>query len=213
MNGSMSFNYPIFLDVSRRRAVIIGGGQVATRKAQALLDAGCEDVTAVAPAFSSEMPAGVKRLGERYEARHLEGAFLVFAATDSLKVNEQVVRDAEASNILVGRADFDEEAPGNFTNPAVYRQGLLVVAVSTGGSPTLAAEVRNRLTKKLPQRFAQMAETMHAIRPAVRQRIPNPEQRRTIFRELASPAAMQVLDRYGKEALWEWLTKKYPMLK
>ncbi|HEY1684808.1 MAG TPA: bifunctional precorrin-2 dehydrogenase/sirohydrochlorin ferrochelatase [Tepidisphaeraceae bacterium] len=209
----MSFAYPIMLDLTRRRAVIVGGGTVAARKARALLDAGCGEVIAVAPAFPGELPAEVKKMIEAYDARHLEGAFLVFAATDDPSVNKRVVSDAEARGILVGRADFDESAPGNFSNPAVYRQGLLVIAISAGGSPTLAAEVRNKLTKKIPAHYATMAETMYSVRPVIRNRIPDPEQRRTIFRDLASPTALAVLDRYGKEAMWEWLTKKYPMLK
>ncbi len=209
----MSFSYPIMLDLAGRRVVIVGGGNVAARKVQGLLDGGCTDIVVVAPNIPSQFPEGVRKIGEAYQTHHLEGAFMVFAATDSPPVNEQVVRDAEARNILVGRADYDEAAPGSFSSPAVYRHGPIVIAVSAGGSPSLAGEIRNKLVKKLPTRYATMAGAMQALRPEIRARILNADQRRAIFRDLASPTALSILDRYGIEVLREWLIKKYPMLK
>jgi precorrin-2 dehydrogenase / sirohydrochlorin ferrochelatase len=209
----MSFAYPIMLDLAGRRAVIVGGGTVAAHKAQALFDGGCTDIIVVAPNFPSALPPAAQKIGEQYDSRHLDGAFLVFAATDSPEVNERVVRDAQARNLLVGRVDFDETASGNFTSPAVYRHGPIVIAVSAGGSPSLAGEVRNRLVKKLPTRYATMAGAMQSLRPEIRSRILSADQRRAIFRDLASPTALSVLDRYGIEVLREWLIKKYPMLK
>jgi precorrin-2 dehydrogenase/sirohydrochlorin ferrochelatase len=209
----MSFAYPIMLDLAGRRAVIVGGGTVAAHKAQALFDGGCTDVIMVAPNFPSALPPAAQKIGEYYDSRHLDGAFIVFAATDSSAVNEQVVRDAEARNLLVGRADFDETASGNFTSPAVYRHGPVVIAVSAGGSPSLAGEIRKRLLKNLPTRYAIMADAMQSLRPEIRARVLNADQRRAIFRDLASPTALAVLDRYGIEVLREWLIKRYPMLK
>src|SRR5437879_11657828 len=106
------------LDVTNRLVVIIGGGGVSARKAKGLLDAGATRVRVVSPTFHKDVPAAVERIAERYEARHLEGARLAFAATDSAETNDAVVADARRLGILVCRADVDEGEPGDFSTPA-----------------------------------------------------------------------------------------------
>jgi precorrin-2 dehydrogenase/sirohydrochlorin ferrochelatase len=99
----------MILDVTGRTVVIIGGGEVAARKARGLLDAGAGFVKCVAPEFSPDLPVEVERVPEQYRPTHLEGANLVFAATNLPEVNEQVVRDAHARHLLVNRADADAD--------------------------------------------------------------------------------------------------------
>src|SRR5215469_5803910 len=117
----------MMLDVSGRRVVIIGGGNVAARKAEGLLEAGAL-VRCIAPRFCDEMPAGVERITEVYEPRHLDGAMFALAVTDRAEVNEAVVRDARSRGLLVNRADTDTD--GDFITPAVHRLGSVVVTVS-----------------------------------------------------------------------------------
>ena len=117
----MPHNYPLLLDVSDRQIVIVGGGEVAVRKVQGLLDAGARRVRVVSPQFHDHMPAGVQRVNETYRREHLAGAALVFAATDEQQVNDAVVRDARATNVLVCRADGDEDNAGDFATPAMIR--------------------------------------------------------------------------------------------
>jgi precorrin-2 dehydrogenase/sirohydrochlorin ferrochelatase len=74
--------YPILLDVTRRRIVIVGGGHVGLRKAVKLVEAGAEDVTVVSPVFADGFPGSVRKVEGTYNAAQLEGASLVFAATD-----------------------------------------------------------------------------------------------------------------------------------
>src|SRR5258708_7438706 len=130
------------LDVSERLIVIIGGGSVAARKAKGLLDAGAMRVRIVAPDFCSDIPGSIERITESYDVRLLEGAGLVFAATDNPEVNAAVVRDAHRLGLLVCRADYADEDAGDFSTPAVLREDDLVVTVSASGNPTLAAAVR-----------------------------------------------------------------------
>src|SRR5688500_6322724 len=84
------FAYPLMLDVTHGLGGIVGGGAVAARKARGLLDAGASRVRCVAPEIDAQLPAPVERVTERYEPRHLDGAGLVFAATDSAEVNAAV---------------------------------------------------------------------------------------------------------------------------
>src|SRR3954466_13379237 len=138
-------SYPLMLDVTNRPVVIIGGGSVAARKARGLLEAGGTEVRMVSPSFHEGVPAAVERIVGRYEARHLTGAGLVFAATDSGETNDAVVADAQRLGILVCRADGDGEEPGNFSTPAVLRKGAITLAVSAAGAPALAARIRDEL--------------------------------------------------------------------
>jgi precorrin-2 dehydrogenase/sirohydrochlorin ferrochelatase len=197
------------MDVSSRLVVIVGGGGVAARKARGLLDAGATRVRVVSPAFSESMPLGVERVGRNYQAGDLDGASLVFAATDRPEVNQAVVRDATRLSILVNRADADEEAPGDFLTPAVLREGDLIVTVSTGGSPALAAVVRDGLRDRLEPRWVAMAAAMRELRPRIRDGGAAIEIRQAVFRDLASEEAMAVLERGGMAELWSWLERRH----
>src|SRR6478609_7363439 len=100
----MPHTYPLMLDVSDRLIVIVGGGAVAARKAAGLIECGATRIRCVSPTFEPKMPPGVERIDGRYGPHHLDGAGLVFAATDDPAVNAAVVRDARNRGILVNRA-------------------------------------------------------------------------------------------------------------
>lgn len=201
----------MILDVTGRTIVIIGGGDVAARKARGLLDAGAGFVRCVAPEFSPQMPTEVQRVPETYHPSHLDGASIVFAATNQPSVNEQVVRDAHTRNLLVNRADVDSDQPGDFITPAVHRSGPIMIAVSAG-NPTLAALVRDHLAEVCDPRWTQLAEAMRALRLLIKSSGLLIERRREIFHELATEEAMEILDRGGPSALNNWLFEHHPEL-
>ncbi|HLL90422.1 MAG TPA: bifunctional precorrin-2 dehydrogenase/sirohydrochlorin ferrochelatase [Tepidisphaeraceae bacterium] len=205
----MPHAYPILLDLTGRLAVIVGGGAVAVRKASGLLAGGATRVRVVSPVFDERMPAAVERVAARYDATHLDGATLAFAATDDPAVNEQVVRDGGARNVLVNRADADDDVPGDFATLALLRQGAVTVAVSAGGSPTLAARVRDDLAAKLDLRWVALADAMRLIRPRVLATVASEERRRAMFRDAATADAADVLARGGVEALVTWLEERH----
>jgi siroheme synthase-like protein len=141
-------DYPINLNVSDRRCVVIGGGAVAVRKVRALLDAGA-DVLVVAPEIrpeiDNESAAGRLRTERAaYDASHLDDAFIAVAATGDREVNRAVARDARTRGILVNVVD--DPGAGTFTAPAVARGRHWTVAVSTGAaSPALARRLRQHI--------------------------------------------------------------------
>jgi precorrin-2 dehydrogenase/sirohydrochlorin ferrochelatase len=208
MGGFVRAAYPLMLDVSNRLAVIVGGGGVAARKAKGLVDAGATRVRVISPVFCESLPSAVERVERPYASGDLEGASLVFAATDRPDVNEAVVRDANRLGILVNRADADDDAPGDFTTPAALRDGELTVVVSAGGSPALAATVRDGIRSCLDRRWVTMANAMRDLRPRIRDGGLPIEFRRAAFRHLASDEAMDVLERDGIEGLWTWLERR-----
>lgn len=145
--------YPVFLDLTDRLVVVVGGGQVATERAAKLVAHGAR-VRVVSPALTdalSSMVAG----GEvaEHHARHyapgdVHGAVLVVAATDDSDVNRRVRDDARAAGVEVNVADD----PGGSTAviPALMREGDLAIAITTGGASPI---VSRRIREDLQQRF------------------------------------------------------------
>ncbi|MGB7157076.1 MAG: bifunctional precorrin-2 dehydrogenase/sirohydrochlorin ferrochelatase [Tepidisphaeraceae bacterium] len=203
--------YPLMLDVAGRLVVIIGGGPVAVRKVKGLLEAGATRVRVVAPECHAEMPAaGVERVSASYEPSRLDGAQLVFAATDSPAVNERVVADARGRGIWVNRSD--EGDAGDFATPAKLQNGEVVVTVSAG-SAALAAAIRDDLASKLDPRHVKLAEAMKTLRPAVRTSEADPQRRAAIFRDLTSDGAMEAVEAGGTEGLRNWVRVRHPNLR
>jgi siroheme synthase-like protein len=136
--------YPIFLDLSGRRCVVVGGGEVANRKARKLLQARAR-VVVISPEIGAELESVAVEVHRRpYREGDLEGAYLTFAATDSREANAAVSREAKERGIPVNVADRPSD--GDFALPATLRRGGLQVAVSTGGaSPTLARRIKDEL--------------------------------------------------------------------
>jgi siroheme synthase-like protein len=196
--------YPILLDVSDKRIVIIGGGAVALRKAVKLLEAGAGDVTVVSPNFIEGFPATVKKITQAFGVEHLAGAAMVFAATDSAAVNAQVVEESRRRNALVSRAD---EEGGDFTTPAVLRQGPVTVAVSAE-SPALSAAIRDGIAAKWDPRWTEMAHAMRLLRPMILQAGLAPAPRRELLRELAGNIALDKLAAEGIDGLRKWIEEQ-----
>lgn len=205
--------YPLFLDVSRRRVLIIGAGRVAARKARGLLAAGAGEVTVVGPAFCDEMPEGVQRQARPFAVGDLDGKEICFAATDSAELNSQVVRLCRERGILVNRADRDEANAGDFTVPAVHRSGVLTIAVSAAGSPALAVAVRDEVAAKLEGAWDGFARAAVALRGRVLG-VAGLDQpcREGILRTLSSAEALAVFKQGGEDGLWSYLHRMHPEL-
>jgi precorrin-2 dehydrogenase len=208
----MRHAYPILLEMSNRPVTIIGGGAVAARKAAALLAAGATNIKAVAPKFVRDFPQPVQKIADNFSPVHLDGAGLVFAATDSAAVNDAVVTEARQRGIWVNRADPDEDDPADFVTPAVLRCGGITVAVSASGSPALAAVVRDLLAGSLGNEWINLAEALRELRPRIKSAGIPIARRREIFRDLATPESANILAADGYEALWTWISNKYPEL-
>jgi precorrin-2 dehydrogenase / sirohydrochlorin ferrochelatase len=139
--------YPVSLNVSGQTCLVVGGGKVAARKAQTLLDCGAI-VTVIAPSLGGDMEAlipALHALERRPYRRHDAKPFrLVVTATGIAEVDGAVYADAEAAGVWANSAD--DLARSSFILPAVHRDGAVTVAVSTGGlSPALASWLRTRL--------------------------------------------------------------------
>jgi precorrin-2 dehydrogenase/sirohydrochlorin ferrochelatase len=206
--------YPILLELAGRLVVIVGGGKVAVRKARGVIDGGADGVRCIALEINSEMPSRVERIVGAFEPSHLDGAGLAFAATNSPEVNTAVVRASRERGILVCRADADEEDGGDFTVPAVWRSGSVVVGVSAG-SPALSAALRDEIRNISGLgKYLDMAEVLKALRPRLREMASlSTSQHMQAMRDLVTQPALDVLAKDGAGALWRWLVDRFPELK
>ncbi|MDH4321294.1 MAG: bifunctional precorrin-2 dehydrogenase/sirohydrochlorin ferrochelatase [Desulfobulbaceae bacterium] len=162
--------YPICLDITGRRCIVIGGGKVAARKAQGLLDHNAA-VTMISPELGEESAAlhAAGRLtwcDRPYQEGDLAGAFLVIAATDDPEVQERIHAEAEAGNILLNVADVPKWC--NFILPATVRRGDFSLSISTGGkSPALAKRMREAMEAQFGPEYDILLQALGALRPLV----------------------------------------------
>lgn len=192
--------FPINLDVSGRKALVVGGGPVARRKAKGLLACGAL-VTAVSPAFCPGFLrlAGVRRVTRRYRKGDLRGARLVVCATDSPEVNRLVGKHASSAGIPVNVVD--QPALCTFIVPAVMKRGGLTIAVSTGGgSPSLSRRIRERLQKEIGPAFGRQLALLREMRPRVKAAGLDPAARKRLLLRLAGSGIHRVIVRKGLPA-------------
>lgn len=140
--------YPIFLDLEGRRTIVIGGGQVALRKTRGLVEAGAQ-VTVISPLFHPEFEAlPIHRIQREFDDGDIEGAALVFAATNHREVNRRIGELARRLGIPSNIADAPAEC--GFIVPARILSGDVQIAISTGGkAPARAALLRKKLEEWL----------------------------------------------------------------
>ena len=172
---------PIFADVRGKLCLVVGGGEVAKRKAGVLLEAGAR-VRVVAPQIAPTLAGQqhVEAIVARFETQHLDGVALVIAATNDRNVNRQVSELARARNIPVNVVDDPELC--SFIMPAILDRSPLMVAFSSGGaSPVLTRMMRGKLEAMIPQNYSRLAAFAERFRELVKQRVTNPAKRRIFW--------------------------------
>lgn len=193
--------YPVFLDMRGKCALVVGGGEVACRKAAGLMESGAR-VTVVAKRPTAQMRAwaddGLVTLAERaYRPGDAAGMLLVYAATDDARANEAVYAEAEAAGALANVVD--DPAHCRFIVPSVVRRGLLQLAVSTSGAaPALAKRLRRDLEERCPQDLAAYVELLADVRALVKERADGGEARRAPLLEAACDPALFARFRAGE---------------
>lgn len=163
--------YPVFLNIRDRRCVVCGGGVVALRKVQGLLEHGA-GVEVVSPSFCEELlalaeTADIELHRREYREGDLDGAFVVIAATDDSGTNLRVADEARRRGCLVNVVD--DAANSDFIMPSSLRRGDITIAVSTSGrSPALARKLRARLEAELGSEYAELVRLVGEVREDVK---------------------------------------------
>lgn len=188
--------YPVYLDLSRKKCLVVGGGKVAERKVKSLLKCGAK-VFVVSPVLTGwleqSVSAGkVTAIRRNYTTTDLEDAFLVIGATDNHEINNKVAEECSERNILVNIVD--QTAKCNFIVPAVIRRGALSISVSTGGnSPMLARRIREELEQSFGPEYQEFLDLLGNIREQVIKTIPEEDKRRDIFYKLVYSDIIELL--------------------
>lgn len=175
--------YAINLELRGQKAVVVGGGKVAERKAAGLLEESA-DVTVVSPMLTD----GLMKLAEAgrvswhkktFSQEDLDGAFLIFAATDSREVN-LAVKDSAAPGQLVNIADNPDLS--DFQVPSLVKRGKLSIAVSTSGaSPILAKKIRSQLEETFDERYEAYMEFLFSCRKAILAEVKDETKKRQLL--------------------------------
>jgi precorrin-2 dehydrogenase/sirohydrochlorin ferrochelatase len=194
--------YPIYLELSGRRTVVIGAGTVALRKVQALAQAGGR-ITVVA----EHIPANLKDaflltqaeiILSSYTKDYLVGATLCIAATNDSILNQQVYTDCQTLEVLCNVVDQPQLC--DFFVPAVVKRGSLQIAIGTEGlCPAYAGHVRKKLEAIFTDTHGQFVEQLEKVRKYIISEIHDPDQRKAIMGELASDDSFDYFSSQGSE--------------
>ncbi|HAR46868.1 MAG: hypothetical protein A2X56_13475 [Nitrospirae bacterium GWC2_57_13] len=188
--------YPLFLDLQARRCLVIGGGTVAERKVLSLLEAGAR-VAVVSPSATPRLRElageGKIELQQRVvQDQDLEGAALVFAATDSPEVNASSAALCRAKNIPVNVASPPEES--TFIVPSAVARGELLIAVSTSGaSPALSRKIRKELEERYGPEYGAFLELLGKLRKELPGQVRNEQERRRIYDAVVESDVLELL--------------------
>jgi len=175
--------FPIFLNLKNKACLVVGGGEVAVRKASVLLQSGAK-VKVVSPELCMELrKLEIEHLPERFSDTHLDGMTLAIAATDDRAVNVAVSEAAKQRNIPVNVVDNPDLC--SFVMPSILDRSPLIVAFSTGGaSPVLARLLRARFESLIPEGYGRLAAFASRFRDKVKAKIAKPSERRLFWEEI-----------------------------
>ena len=176
--------FPIFLRLIDQPVVVVGGGEVAARKALLLKRAGAK-ITIVAPQLCDVLQqrlahGELQHVAEEFRPEHLDGARLVIAATNVPAVNAWVSHQAEARNIPANVVDDRELS--RFVMPAIVDRSPVIVAIgSSGDAPVLTRRLREKIEALLPPGLSKLAKLSGELRSKVKQRVSNADARRRFW--------------------------------
>lgn len=186
---------PVFLSVRSQPCLVVGGGDVATRKVELLLKAQAE-VTVISPGLGTALKtlhdAGkFTHVAENFRAEQVGGQRVIIAATDDEAVNRAVAMAAQASNIPVNVVDRPELC--TFIMPAIIDRSPVIVAVSSGGaSPVLARLLRARLESLVPAAYGRLATLVSGFREKVKARFTSGADRRVFWERVLQGAVAEM---------------------
>ena len=156
-------NYlPLFVDTSGKKCLVVGGGNVASRKLIPILKSDM-DVNLVAPEINEdicELAENYKNLileKRKFEKKDIDNQFLVLATTNDTNINSLIAKLAKEKNILVNMAE--DALTGDTLIPSVVDRNPIKIAISSGAaSPILTRLVKTKLETVIPYSFSKLAE-------------------------------------------------------
>ena len=176
--------FPAFFNLRDKPCLIVGGGEVAARKARLLLEAGAR-LTVVAPHLGTTIAAYVaagrmQHVARGFEPADVAGHWLVIAASNDVAAQRAVFVAAESAGIFCNSVDDIDNC--SFITPAIVDRSPLVIAISSAGAaPVLVRQLRARIETMLPASIGRLAEFARGWRERIRRRIAHAQQRRRFW--------------------------------
>lgn len=182
--------YAMMVDLSDKSCLVVGGGNVATRKVTTLVNAGAF-VTVISPQATVRLrelalQGLISWQRKNYSSTLFSSEFvLAIAATSSLEINHRVYLDAKRFNCWVNVVDQPDLC--NFTVPSTIKRGKLQLAISTSGAcPTLAKQIRQDLEATYGTDYEIYLDLLHQMRQLIKKQIVDPDIRVAVIKKLVS---------------------------
>lgn len=208
MKSLLQHFVPISLNCKNKICCVVGGGRIAERKVKGMMESGAF-ITVISPNITPDLQvlADHKQLhwvNRVYREGDLQGAFLVYAATNQREVNDEVAHEARQRGILVNVADRSEE--GDFITPGTIRRGRLTISISTeGAGPAVTTDITSALNTLFGSEYEPYLDFMHDMRQIIKRKISSPQQRTKLLRRLASSG---ILDQIRRHEFMAWTEKE-----
>ena len=204
--------YPVNLDIKGQRCLVVGGGQVGTRKVKTLLECRAK-VTVVSPMVTETLQrladAGNIHLQKRaYQKTDLDGMFLVIGTTDDADLNRKIFIEAQKQNMLCNIADSPKSC--NFILPSIVHRGDLVISISTSGtSPAFAKKLRKDFENRFGDEYREFLQLMGAIRKKLLSEKHDPEAHKQHFEELIEQGLLELVKNKDTDKINTLLYEKF----
>lgn len=172
--------YPVMLQLENSNCLLIGGGNVAQRKLEKLLESGA-NVIIVSPDITDfinkfVISGKVKWIADTYKSSYLEGIWLVICATNDNAVNEKVYNDTCNRGIFVNVVDDPQNC--TFIIPAVLKKGDLQVSVCSGGAaPVVSVKIKDEIDRMITDDLVEVVSVLKKMRSCIKQLPPEKKQK------------------------------------
>ncbi|MFG0607598.1 siroheme synthase [Vibrio mimicus] len=203
--------FPLFLDLTNKPVLVVGGGEVACRKIDALLRADAK-VTVISPQVAPALQGWIQEgkchwIQHFYSSHWLEKRYVqVWATTDNPELNHQVHKDAKEQGILVNVVD--DQPYCDFITPSMIERGRIQLAISSGGaSPVLIRNIRETIESVLAQNLGLLADFGASKRNSIKDFLPSVDLRRQFWErffahpEVKNASSREVLERIYIQSL------------
>ena len=177
--------FPFFIDIENKKGLIVGGGRIAAHKAEKVKPFGVK-ITIIAPDIMDKLKQDPAFMCEErpFVPEDIEGCAFVIAATDDRELNHRISALCQEKGILVNVVD-DKDYCG-FLFPSLVKEGKLTAGISTAGaSPQIAAELRSRMARELPNQMEEILDYLESIREPAKKMIADDRIRARFLKETA----------------------------
>ena len=183
--------FPMFVDIKKKKCLIVGGGTVALRKVKVLLDFGADVVVVALEVISKIKEYPVTVYQRNFEKEDLQGCELVVAATDDAGLNHKIAEAAQKQKIPVNAVDQQEDC--SFIFPSYVREQELVGAFSSGGnSPVLTQYLKKYMAQILTAELGEANAYLGSIRPVVKRELDTEAMRKKVYQQVLNELFKQI---------------------